>query len=178
MGPQGNQHRVLAPHDTYPCVGDDRWIAIACGSDEEWSALAHTAGHPEWLEHDAYRTAAGRRAARTELDTAIGGWMALEDETALTRRLQEAGVAAFPVMRIFDILADPHCAHRRQHFRLDDAFPADELYDGNPWHLSEAPPRLRLPVPEPGQHSEQVFGELLGLSSTEVRILQEEGVIA
>ena len=178
MGPQGNQHRVLAPHGTYPCAGEDRWIAIACRSDEEWNGLARAAGHEGWLGPDHYRTAAGRREARAELDAAIGSWTALEDETTLTQRLQKAGVSAFPVMRIFDILADPHCAHRRRHFRLDDAFPADELYDGNPRHLSEAALRLRLPAPEPGEHNAEVFGELLGLSSEEMRDLQADGVIA
>ena len=54
----------------------------------------------------------------------------------------------------------------------------DYLLDGNSWHLSEARPRLRMPAPEPGQHSEEVFGELLGLSAAEVHSLQAEGVIA
>lgn len=177
MGPQGNQHRVLAPHGIYPCAGDDRWIAIACGSDEEWSALARAAAHPDWLERDEFGTAAGRRAARAELDAAIGGWTASEDETALTQRLQEAGVAAFPAMGLPEMLEDPQFRHRGEHFELPESFPAGRLLNGNPWHLSAAPPQVRLRVPDPGQHNEEVFGELLGLSSKEVRALQEEGVI-
>jgi benzylsuccinate CoA-transferase BbsF subunit len=178
MGPQGNLHRVLAPHGIYPCTGDDRWIAIACGSDEEWSALAHAAGHEEWLEQDAYRTAAGRRAARAELDAAIGAWTAPEDDAALTQLLQEAGVAAFPVMGVFDMLADSHHSHRRDHYELPEEMPMASLLNGNPWHLSAAQPSVRSPVPKYGQHNEEVFGELLGLSSEEVHNLQTEGVIA
>ena len=179
MGRVGNQHRVLAPHGIYPCSGEDRWIAIACGSDEEWSALARAAGHPEWLEQAAYRTAAGRRSARTELDSEIGAWTRSGEPETLTRQLQEAGVAAMPAMRVFDFLADPHYRHRREDFfELHEDVPMDDLLDGNSWHLSEARPRLRMPVPEPGQHNEEVFGELLGLSAAEVRSLQAEGVIA
>ena len=178
MGPQSSLHRVLAPHGMYPCAGEDVWISIACGSDEEWSALAHTAGHPEWLERDEYRSAAGRRAARAELDAAISGWTRSGEPVALTQQLQDAGVAAFPVMGLFDMLADPQHSHRREHFELTGDFPTDALLDGNPWHLSEAPPSLRRRVPDPGQHSEEVFGELLGLSAEEVRSLQQEGVIA
>ncbi len=177
MGPQGNLHRVLAPHGIYPCEGDNNWIAIACGSDEEWSALARTAGHREWLERDEFRTAAGRRAARTELDAAIGGWTRSEESVALTQQLQEAGVAAIPAMDVLKMLADPQHNHRREHFELAGEFPMDSILDGNPWHLSAAPPRLRLPTPDPGQHSEEVFGELLGLSAAEVQRLQAEGVI-
>ena len=178
MGPQGNLHRVLAPHGIYPCAGDDRWIAIACGSDDEWSALARAAGHEEWLEQEQFRTAAGRRVARGELDAAIGGWTASKDEMALTQRLQEVGVAAFPAMGLAEMLEDPQFSHRGEHFELPETFPARRLLNGSPWHLSAAPPRVRLRVPDPGQHNEEVFRELLGLSSTEVRALQEEGVIA
>jgi crotonobetainyl-CoA:carnitine CoA-transferase CaiB-like acyl-CoA transferase len=32
-------------------------------------------------------------------------------------------------------------------------------------------------VPDPGEHNEEVFEELLGVSSKEVRALQAEGVI-
>ena len=177
MGPQGNLHRVLAPHGIYPCAGEDRWIAIACGSEEEWAALAGAATHPEWLEQDAFRTAGGRRAARASLDAAMGAWTRSEEPAALAQRLQDAGVAAFPVLGVLDVLTDPQYVHRRQHFRLGEAFSADELYDGNPWHLSSAPPLLRRPAPEPGQHNEEVFGELLGLSPAEVHSLQAEGVI-
>ncbi len=178
MGPQSGLHRVLAPHGIYACAGDDIWISIACGSDEEWSALAQTAGHPEWLERDEFRTPAARRAARAELNAAISDWTRSGEPVALTQQLQDAGVAAFPAMGLFDMLADPQHSHRREHFDLGGDFPTDALLDGNPWHLSEAPPRLRLPAPVPGQHSEEVFGELLGLSPEEVRGLQAEGVIA
>ena len=177
MGPQGNLHRVLAPHGIYPCAGDDRWIAIACGSDEEWSALARTAGHPEWLEQEQFRTAAGRRASRAELDAAIGGWTAPEDDKALTQRLQAAGIAAIPAMAVSDMVADPHHSHRREHVELTESAPMTKVLNGSAWHLSAAPPRVRRPVPDPGQHNEEVFGEVLGLSSQEVGSLQEEGVI-
>ena len=38
-------YKPAAPHDVYPCAGDDRWLAIACFTDAEWRALTHVAGH-------------------------------------------------------------------------------------------------------------------------------------
>jgi crotonobetainyl-CoA:carnitine CoA-transferase CaiB-like acyl-CoA transferase len=177
MGPQGNLHRVLAPHGIYQCGGDNQWIAIACGSDEEWTALAKTAGHAEWIDRDDFRTAAGRRAARLELDSLIGDWTISKESVALTEELQGAGVAAMTALGVFEMLADNQHSHRRDHFDLADEFPGDGILDGNPWHLSEASPKARTSAPEPGQHNEEVFGELLGLSSTEIHDLQAEGVI-
>src|SRR5207244_2780078 len=37
-GPTGNQppFAAAAPHDCYPCKGDDRWVAIAVAEDTQW----------------------------------------------------------------------------------------------------------------------------------------------
>src|SRR5207253_4579287 len=36
---RGNRDDKMAPHNTYPCAGDDKWIAIAVGTQSEWEAL-------------------------------------------------------------------------------------------------------------------------------------------
>ena len=36
---RGNRDDKMAPHNTYPCAGEDKWIAIAVGSQSEWEAL-------------------------------------------------------------------------------------------------------------------------------------------
>src|SRR5256885_964584 len=40
--PTGNrlEHPQAAPHGVYPCIGDDRWVAIAVFDDAEWRSLA------------------------------------------------------------------------------------------------------------------------------------------
>ncbi len=32
-------YKPAAPHNVYPCSGEDRWLAIACFNDAEWRAL-------------------------------------------------------------------------------------------------------------------------------------------
>jgi crotonobetainyl-CoA:carnitine CoA-transferase CaiB-like acyl-CoA transferase len=177
LGPRGNTHRVLAPHGFYPTLGEDRWIAIACGSEEEWRALARTAGHEEWVARPEFSTAASRREARTTLDAAIRGWTRRHEAGELTVRLQTAGVAAMPMLDTLGIVADPHHAHRRRHAVLPPEFPAGELLDGSAWHLSEAPPVLRAPAPGIGEHNAEILGGMLGVSSEELRRLEAEGAI-
>ena len=77
-----------------------------------------------------------------------------------------------------EVIADPHLAERRTHFVLHEGYPGDELLNGNPWHLSAAPPRLRRPAPVFGADNVEVLGEFLGLSEEEVRRLEEAGVLA
>ncbi|MEL6982114.1 MAG: CoA transferase, partial [Actinomycetota bacterium] len=40
----GNADALLCPHAVYPSAGDDRWVAIACETDEQWASLATTIG--------------------------------------------------------------------------------------------------------------------------------------
>ena len=87
------------------------------------------------------------------------------------------GVAAFPVLDANEVIADPHLAERRRRFVLHEDYPASELLNGNPWSLSEAPPRLRLPAPVFGAHNVEVLGEYLGMPEAEVRRLEEAGVL-
>lgn len=168
---------MLAPHGIYPCAGDERWVAIACASDAEWDALARFAGHEEWLQEPAFSRSEGRRAAWGALDRAIAGWTRGEEAGPLAAGLQRAGVAAFPVLSALDVIADPHHEHRGGNFELCPEFPGDRLYDGNPWHLSAARPRLRLPAPAPGAHNQEVFGELLGISTQELAELVATGIV-
>ena len=44
QGLQGNRHPVLCPHGNYPCQGDDKWVAIAVDTEEEWKNLCKGLG--------------------------------------------------------------------------------------------------------------------------------------
>ncbi|MDO8673729.1 MAG: CoA transferase, partial [Dehalococcoidia bacterium] len=50
----GNRDGIMAPHDVYPCKGDDSWIAIAVGSEEEWRALCDAMGNPDWTRKEEF----------------------------------------------------------------------------------------------------------------------------
>ena len=43
----GNRSPVMAPHGTFRCAGDDLWVSIACGSDEEFAALCRVMERPD-----------------------------------------------------------------------------------------------------------------------------------
>ncbi|MBM4297578.1 MAG: CoA transferase, partial [Deltaproteobacteria bacterium] len=42
--PIGNISRAVAPHNVYPCKGEDRWCAIAAETEQQWNALANILG--------------------------------------------------------------------------------------------------------------------------------------
>src|SRR5208282_5984775 len=42
----GNRDESMAPHGVFPAAGDDKWIAIATASDDEFAKLCEALGAP------------------------------------------------------------------------------------------------------------------------------------
>jgi len=44
----GNLDGVMAPHGVYRAAGEDRWVAIACATDEHWVVWRNCSARPIW----------------------------------------------------------------------------------------------------------------------------------
>ena len=170
----GNRHPSMAPHGVYPAAGDDRWIAIACRSQNEWEALCGVASGEPWTADDRFRTVLGRWRRHAELDEAIGRWTANRDGRQLMNELQEAGIAAAVVLSNEDVLADPHMLARGFFETIRQADLGEMKMAGLGWRMSRTQGGIRLPPPLLGEHNAYVYEELLGLSDPDLARLEEE----
>jgi benzylsuccinate CoA-transferase BbsF subunit len=172
----GDRHGSMAPHGCYPCAGDDRWLAIAVGSDGEFAALCRVMGHPELAADPRFADVVSRHRHQDELDEAISRWTGEKAPQEAASALQEAGVAASPVLSVLDLMEDPHLRERRFFERTAHADAGVWEMDGVPWRLSLTPAHVRLNAPCFAEHNDYVFGHLLGLSADEVAELERQGV--
>jgi len=173
----GSRHPSRAPHDFYPCRGDDEWIAIDVDSERAWQGLAHVLERPGWLEDARFETAASRVAHREALDALLSEVTAGWEKAALAETLQRAGVSAAPAHDLREIVFDPHLKARGliQKVLHPDIgrrvwtrnFPG--LIDGFDLSIPRAAPLL-------GEHNEEILGGLLGLSAEEIAQLEREGI--
>jgi crotonobetainyl-CoA:carnitine CoA-transferase CaiB-like acyl-CoA transferase len=178
-GPRGNSHPAMYPHDVYPCEGDDCWISIAVGSQDEWRALCGVLGRSDWAHEPHFTDAAGRRAASAEIDARIAGWTKGRRPYEAMAELQAAGVPATPVLSIPEVFTDPHDIERRTTIDVSvGSLDRHQVFNGIPWHLSRTPGSLRLAPPRPGEHNRSVFANILGLDEDEVMELEAAGILA
>ncbi|MEX2372705.1 MAG: CoA transferase [Dehalococcoidia bacterium] len=174
---QGNLDPEMAPHNIYPCAGDDRWIAIAVRDDQDWRAFCDaTTGEP-WASDTRFEGVAGRLKHRADLDAAIAEWTRPQDAHALMARLQEAGVPAGAVQDGRDVLDDPQITARGHYVALDHPEIGPLRHDTQSFRLSGSDIRPARPAPLLGEHTEWVCEHFLGLDRAQMDELYGEGVL-
>jgi benzylsuccinate CoA-transferase BbsF subunit len=177
-GPLGNRHPLgrAAPHGVFPCSGDDRWISLVAGEESEWAGLVGAMGSPEWASAPEFASLEARLANIDALHAKIGEWTAEYDDRELAQRLQDAGVAAAPVLTVGDLLDDPHYRARETFIEVDHPLGYRETIYNAYVKLSQSVPRV-TPGPFIGQDNDRVFLELLGLDEARYQDLKDAQVI-
>ena len=176
----GNADPVMAPHGCYPCLGEDRWIAIAVSEDSEWEGLCRVLGRQDWAGDPRLSGTLGRWQNREEIGRRLEAETARWNAHDLMAALQAEGVPAGAVLDSKELLFNPHLVERG-FYEIVTHHPSTEMpplpYAGRPWKLSETPAVTPRAAPVMGEHNEYVLGELLGLSSGQIADLEGKGVI-
>ena len=178
--PRGNRDSSIpaAPYGCYPCLGEDRWCAIAVFGEDEWRALRDIMQNPAWAQEAKFSTLARRKLNEAALDKNLEKWTRKQDADEIARRLQEANVSAGVVQTAADLATDTHLLARRffremKHPRLGttktDRCPIafEDDWEG-PWK----------PSPALGEDNDYVYGELLHLPPEARNSLVGRGIIA
>ncbi|MBI2887281.1 MAG: CoA transferase [Chloroflexi bacterium] len=176
-GAQGNRQRGMAPHNLYRCKGDDQWISIAVKSEEEWRSLCSAMGNPQWTQDPTFADQLSRWEHQDALDQHINRWTQGYGSYELMDMLQRAGVAAMPSLTTAQEVQDPHLLARGTWVQVDHPTLAGEIVYGNHWKFSRNPGGIYRHAPLLGEHNQYVLGDLLGISTDEIKALEEERVL-
>ena len=155
----GNDHPRMAPHGVYPCRGEDRWISIAVGTDQERAALAALiGGEPS--------------------DAALSAWTRKREANAAAAQLQAVGIAAHASWTTPEIAADAHLRERGSIVEVRGPDGKLRAAVGVPIRLSKgAEVGIDRGTPRLGEHEDYVYGELLGMTRAGRQVLEEAEVI-
>ncbi len=166
---RGNASLACAPHAVYPAAGEDRWVAIAATTDEQWRALCETTGHEDWAADSRFATMQVRLDNQDALNELVADWTRTREVAAIEDALQGVGVPVHRVANSADAFDDPGLAHRGHIATVDHP-------DLGPVHIEA--PRFKLsatPAPVPvwpgstfGQHNDEVLRGILGMDDDEI----------
>lgn len=174
--PNGNRAPGFAPHNAYPCVGEDAWVVIAVADDDAWNALCEEMERSDLAA--LFPSIESRDQHADEIDAYISRWTAMFDRAELAHRLQRAGVPAAPVLDPIEVAKDPALSDAGMVVTLDHPAVGRHNYSSVAYRLSRTPGAYDRPAPLFGQHNDAVLGELLGYDAPRISQLRDAGVIA
>jgi crotonobetainyl-CoA:carnitine CoA-transferase CaiB-like acyl-CoA transferase len=149
-----NRLSYAAPHDVFPCMGHDEWVAIDVASEREWHALCRVIGNELLMFDERFADSEARVKNQRLLAEPISQWTKNLDKHDAARRLQEAGVPACGVYQANDTLGCSYLNAREFSIYLDHPEAGRHLHQGLPYRFKKTPVMHRRAAPCLGEHNE------------------------
>ncbi|MBI5947260.1 MAG: CoA transferase [Chloroflexi bacterium] len=177
LQPDGNRHGEMAPHGVFPCLGVDRWVALAAEDDGQWQRLCAAMEMPGLASDARFASLASRKLHEDELEVIIAAWTAALPAEAVQERGVALGVPAHVVATADDLHNDPQLRHRDHFLTVPHPDLGDIVVEGGRFKLSRTPARIERPGPTYGQDASHVLMDILGYSSDQVAEIAAAGVL-
>lgn len=175
-GRHGNRLPNSAPLDNYPAADGDH-VCIVAGSDANFARLCATMERMELIDDARFATLADRAEHADVINAIVASWVAERPAREVEQACIDAGV---PVARAFtadDVAADPHVEARGDLVTVDDPVVGPVRQQAPYPRFSGWEPPPPAGAPRLGEHNEEVWCGLVGLSSDELQRAQAEGAI-
>jgi crotonobetainyl-CoA:carnitine CoA-transferase CaiB-like acyl-CoA transferase len=171
----GNRYESTYPYDSFKANDGD--VVIGAANDKLWQLVCRVIEQPDLQNDERFDTNHKRVQRHAEIKPIIEAWTKTHSVDEIVDRMLAAGVPVAPINTIDRLVKDPHIAVAREMF-VDVEHPKAGVMKLTGAHikLTETPPAIRTPSPELGQHNEEVFGSLLGMVSSDIERLTQDGV--
>jgi len=166
----------VAPSNVYP-TRDGSMVLIAANQDAVFGRLAQAMEQPELSSRPEYSSHAARGQHQAELDQLISAWTRSKTRDEVLELMAQFGVPAGLIFRAPEMLEDPHFKARQAIVTVPHPeFGTLRMQNVAP-KLSETPGGVRSPSPRLGEHNEEIYLDLLGLSRERVASLRAKRII-
>ena len=177
-GPSGTRLEGIAPSNIY-CSADGSWVVIAANQDTVFRRLCQAMGRPELAVDPRFADHAARGRNQDELDPLIADTALQRQQRDIIETISAAGVNAGPINTVAEVVTDPQFRARGmlvEHY--DEGAGRPVLGPGVVPVLTATPGGVRSAGPaRSGQHNNEIYGELLGLSAEAIAELTTQGVL-
>ena len=173
---EGTTVAGAAPSNIYQAKGGT-WMVIAANADNPFQRLFTLIGHPAVAEDERFTTHEGRFEGMEFLDDLIAQWAKQYDSEEITQMLGEAGVPSAPIYTAAEMLHDPHFRAREMVIDVEDPEIGSLPMPGVMPKLLGTPGRVKWTGPGMGEHNDEVYKSIVGLSEEEYQQYRAKRVI-
>ncbi|RYF35615.1 MAG: CoA transferase [Comamonadaceae bacterium] len=173
---RGNKHFAAAPGEHFR-TADGRYLILTISADAGFQRLAAAMGRDDWARDPRLSTHEKRWEHVDELNAALAAWIEGQPVEQLCESLDAAKLAYSFIYSVKDIMEDPHYAARGTIASVPDPKIGPVRMAGVIPKFSETPEKAIECAPDLGQHNDEIYGELLGLTPERIARLTDAGVL-
>ncbi len=164
-----------APATIVPCRDGHVWmLALEPG---QWNGLRKVMGNPEWADLDLFQDMRARAENADLIYPFIEEWAMQHDKMEIMEKCQAAGCPITAVFTIAEAAEHPHLAARDYFVDIEHPQLGVVKNLGVPFKLPASPGGPSSPAPLLGQHNDEVYRDIAGLSEEELDRYKAEGAI-
>ena len=134
-------------------------------------------GHPEMIGDPRFGNDMDRFHNTPLIDPVVKEWVTGRTVAEVTKACEEARVPCGPVQTVDQLLTDPQLKARDMIQVLDYPGLGKVHIPAMPMKLSLTPTSINTPSPGLGEHNEEIYKGLLGLSTEKMSRLKQEKII-
>lgn len=175
-GRQGIHTVNACPHGHFQCK-DDKWVAIACTNDKMFNRLARVMDQPDLAAPDRYQTVQSRIGDEDAVNRIVQDWTGAHSQADIQNACNAGEVPCGAILSIDEILKDPQYTARKTLTDMMVEGVGNLPFPSPLPRLSETPGQLNSLGPKLGEANADVYGDLLGLSKSDLAVLQKDGII-
>ncbi|SFL36264.1 CaiB/BaiF CoA transferase family protein [Pelosinus propionicus] len=169
--PVGNGSVSIAPRNGYQ-TKDGKWVALSGAAQPIVEKLFAAMGREDLITDERFVNNAARMKNVKELDAIIGSWIGERNVDEIVKILTTSGAVVGPMYDMSQLFDDPHYKHRESFVTLQDEDFGEIRVPNVLAKFSRTPGEVRSVGPVKGQHNQEIYTEMLGLSEQQIEELK------
>jgi len=174
-GPIGSGHQTVVPYQAFKTK--DEYIVIAVFVEKFWEKLCRVLDLARLVKDAKFCTNDLRRENKVELLSILEQKFLKKTAAEWLKLFAEEGIPSAPVNTVDKVLADPQLLARNMLVEADHPAYGRMKILGNPVKMSGMEEQTFAAAPTLGEHTEEIFSELLGYSKDRIKELKREKLI-
>jgi CoA:oxalate CoA-transferase len=171
----GNGHSAMVPCNLYPTK--DGYVIISAGVLAQVHRLYTAMGRKDLIDTPLGANQNERVQHRQEIDDIITAWVKDKNCEEVVTLLKSVDVPCTRLPSFDEVCHDPQLESRDMIIEVDQPLSGKVKVPGSLFKLSRTPGNINYPAPYLGEHNQDVYAAMLGLSEEEINALSSEGII-
>ena len=171
----GTRHPVQTPFQALPTK--DGYIVVAVARQDWWEKFCQVINRLDLISDERFKTNPVRTKNHKDLEEILSAITRTRTTSEWVADMEKADIACGPVNTVPQVAGDPHTLAREMITQVNHTQAGMLRVVNSPIKLSRTPVKLERASPVLGEHTEEVFMNLLGLSKADIAKLREEKAI-